>query len=305
MESKLPLVAVASLLLLLSACGGGDDPSAKKSSKPVNVCDLISAKTRAVVDPSGVFEQKLSLGEEEFVTCGATGTVQFEYGVAVADGASVPKPESGGVKTIDGFGDSAVTEQQTQDSTKLRAKKGDAIFLVRNDTLGNSENVITLEQTKQVLKELLDKATPAALKLVAPVALGRSCPPADDSVVTSVIGTVAVARGGEQAATEQPECQYLGKGGTRIDMNVVDQKGAEKDFLTGDPYDRPVRMKGAKKAVRYSYGPGTVDLTWSTGPDTVWFARADPLIDHVGKATTANVQDLGRAFMKRNAAFTK
>lgn len=307
-------VAAVVVLLLTAACGGGD-PATKKTPETsptggstkaadTDVCDLVTPATLAKVIPN-VPTTKLAYGMENFATCGVTGTVTFEFGFRISEGGeTMPKPGGEYTTAVTGLGDSAVLDDNKY-SARLWAEKDGVTYYVRNETVANPKSAISLDQTKQVMKELLAEATPTVVGSTPAIELGPLCLPADSPLVTDLVGEVVTARGGSEATKGSPECQYLGKGGTRIDLNPLAQDGAAKDFLVGD--DKVVTMKGAQRAmVSSDTGPGSVDLKWSTNPDTVWFADVDPLTDFSdyqnknGKATLAGVEALGRGFMKLN-----
>jgi hypothetical protein len=237
---------------------------------------------------------------ESFATCGAAGTVTFEFGVKLVDGGRpLPEPGQPDTSAVDGLGDRAVLVKHTY-SVELWAQKDGATYYVRNDTLTNPEAAVSDAETKTVMEQLMARATPGVVSALPAAEVGPACPAVDSPLVTGVAGDVVTARGG--STTNGDQCQYLGAGGTRVNLDVLRQAGAAKSFLYSAD-EKEIAMKGAQRAVvTPDTEPGTVILTWSTDPDTVWFADATTLTDYSdyqqksGRATVAGVEQLGRAY---------
>ena len=313
-------LGLSALVLLAAGCTSEDEPQAdvgpdESSSSPsetpdpgsaVDVCGLIDEQLLEDLVVDGATPREvLGYGSEQFVMCSVNSFVEFQFGFQVAPGGDDMPEESSSVTPVEGLGDASVLVQNNDYAATLWTEQDGLLFTVRNDTLGN-DDAIPLEQNEAVMRELIAAVTPEIVDQVPAVDLGEHCPPAGDPAVVAVLGTVVTARGGHMYDGSPGDCQYLGEGGTRANLEYVSQEGAAADFVIVDDEDEAVDMEGAELAVVDRVAPGAVHLSWATTPDLAWLIDVTPLggfpdyENDSGRATVETVTALGETYMAVN-----
>ncbi len=281
----------AAVLILVAGCtGSSDDPKPSPSaSKTVEAgaspCELVPAETFAKVNPRDREPRAaLMTGRMDFVGCLIGDTYDFSFGYRALAGEQTLQDHVGPNATkTDGMGDEAYIDKteiggQVMAMT-VGARFGDNEILVRNDSLGNSDPAVRVDEktTLSFVKEL-GKNLPDGLKAATnPIELGEGCLPADSKEVKALVGSVVLARGG--TIENDTNCDYLGEGGSTI---VASRSGATNatDFLGNSQTSDPADLDGVVEAEINAPTDGySVELTIQPTKDEIAFVNASRGID--------------------------
>ncbi len=212
-------------------------------------------------------------GRQEFVGCLIGDAYDFSFGYRAADGAQSLQEQVGNTTTkVDGVGDEAFV-QKSEYAMVVGARFGEDEILVRNDSLGNSDPAVRVDEqtTLAVLKEI-GKNLPEDLKAsVTPVELGSGCLAADSTEVEALVGSVVLARGG--IVGEATNCDYLGEGGSTIHLSRSKVSNAA-DFFGDDSSDRAEIAGVVKAEIRESPEDEVVELTIQPTQNELAFVTA-------------------------------
>jgi len=286
---------IAAALLLVGGCTGSsgdsepkpkpkpDDSSASPSQKAdaaTDPCRMISAATLKKVNPrDSTPRTALMTGRREFVGCLIGEAYDFSFGYRAADGGRDLKGQVGPASVAaSGIGDEAYVDK-TDYAMVVGARFGDDEIIVRNDSLGNTDPAVRIDEatTMAVVKELGEKLPDDLAASVVPVELGDGCPAADSKAITSLIGSVTLARGGSRE--DETSCDYLGNGGSTVALSRFATDNSS-DFMGNSDLARPVDIDGAVEA-EISEGRDAAQVEVVVRPTTseVAFVRADRGID--------------------------
>lgn len=273
-------IAVAALILLAGCTGSSDDPkpspsvseSAEAGTSP---CELVSAETFAKVNPRDREPRAaLMTGRMDFVGCLIGDAYDFSFGYRALAGGETLQEKVGPTATkTDGIGDEAFIDK-TDNYMTVGARFGDNEILVRNDSMGNSDPGVRVDEktTLSFVKELGKSLPDGLLAATTPVELGKGCLAADSKEVKALVGSVVLARGG--TIDSDTNCDYLGEGGSTIVVSRSDATNAT-DFLGNSNSSEPADLEGVVEAEINAPTDGySVELTIQPTKDEIAFVNA-------------------------------
>ncbi|MGJ9414109.1 hypothetical protein ACHAAC_15510 [Aeromicrobium sp. CF4.19] len=271
--------------LALGACTGGDEDTADEATAdPVptgtaepaaeNPCTLVTPETLESVNPrDNELVSTLIIGDLTFDGCTIGDVYDVSFGVRVVDnGTALEELAIGGSQAPErvDIGDEAYRSTVgTGDdvvSVTTVARFGDHVVQVRNDSLGNSDPEVRVEEdvTEALLTELGEAVPDDYEESALSTDVGAGCLLADDETVTDLVGEVQLARGG--TVDGDVRCSYLGEDSDTLRVEASPESNAAElyDASADSGTREDVEVAGAERAV---LGESTGSIGGTFQPD--------------------------------------
>lgn len=290
-------------LLVLSACTGSDDPEPTATPTPTssetdaattaepapfpaegNACTVLPEDD---VDPLNPRDRELVntliSGDMVFDGCTVGRVHSLSFGIRITDGEATLADEvqivaGSEAEPLDGLGDEAFIARRPgfepgDDplTVAIGARFGDHEVFLRNESLGNSnpEEHVTEEQTIEFLRAY-GAAIPDDFEQAAQrTEVGEGCLDPEAEVLTAIVGTVQLARGGYSG--DEVQCAYLGDDSTTVRLSRSPASNAE-DFVSIDPsFEEELELADAVTA-KINGSDGNFSVTVQPAEQEIAFA---------------------------------